>query len=474
MSSKIEVGSEEFAEHLINEISQNQVLITGDFEYIQKNFKNNLQIFLTNNYSSYKPQCLFSTDDASGIAHKSDFWFIGTYRIANVNEQKILELSKNYGLFIILFNYANINYIYVWLICSRNNIVLRHNVMKYISFKVVENKKDWNDNLQQVVYIADATKEKFIIEFTKMCLKTFNNMSKMTRETVIDYLTKMAPYIKKIRTQLYYEKLNMVDKCGILLLAHEQDKLYGFAKPIPDDLELDGSCLDDLCELYMFFHGRYKCTDEINCCVNIHDGWTIARILDFNPRAAEQKNQIINHKESTPDGTKVYNLTDHTEICEALLNRGNAEKIIINNQNVKCRDVRVQITETIANVNIDTVIRGDQLSMFVDYHDLDESEALKDKPAYNIIKNMGGFAKLVSNDLKNIFELNDYQKENAKQYPIEDHLGGNTRIKWKSLSLADIREMSKAYQCKFEKGMTREDKIEKLKKHLKKWKKSAK
>jgi hypothetical protein len=145
-------------------------------------------------------------------------------------------------------------------------------------------------------------------------------------------------------------KLSETSKEIILRFANIQDTAWGDA---PKTV-LDGTHTDDIIELYLLNKdARTPGLTIHQKCSNVHDGWAIARIIEF-----------------TESGCNNY--------------VGKADKLDMNGKHKnKAADSGrfTTITLDLPELHINTVIRGDQLLMFVDYMKLTEAEATKDQAA---------------------------------------------------------------------------------------------
>lgn len=206
-------------------------------------------------------------------------------------------------------------------------------------------------------------------------------MASLNETHIIRYLSELYPYIQKIK------KMN-IDLChdeDQQLLAYlETSEWTPNPKVRPIDIQRNAfGNLVYLLETYMYFNDRInsnsiKTYDEL-LCANIHDGWAIARIIDWDGKdfvdykstQLQDNSPVLTVNLNSLDSIfKIYNT------LTTLLNRGDSTpEVRINDQLIACNKMFVRLTYR----DIDTLIRGDQLSMFVHYDTLTEKIKSQDK-----------------------------------------------------------------------------------------------
>lgn len=202
---------------------------------------------------------------------------------------------------------------------------------------------------------------------------------------VTDYLDTLLPYINKIRSA----KINLSEN-DKNLLAYLETSFY---VPNPQVRSLDvnknaSSNLIYLIEAYMYFYDKNNNNfADINrkYCANIHDGWAIARIIDWDgisftdyksSQLPQQSQELIINFNKLLDDDTINKIA-------ILLNRGDEyPELLLDNINIPCNKFYIRIIYK----DIDTVIRGDQLSMFVPFFSLTEKIQKQDEPFVNKIQ----------------------------------------------------------------------------------------
>ena len=201
------------------------------------------------------------------------------------------------------------------------------------------------------------------------------------------YLSKLAPYVKFFREHgsKIIDGLTKEEKELIVRLGNIQDKAY-YNKHV-DKMTLDTSHTDDLLELYFFSYGRKTALsgDRMTKLSNMHDAWAIARLIEFDFENKKVKDYIANPP-------KPFDLTTTDDVLPVI----SALKSYI-----------VPIKYTVQDVKINSVVRLDQLSMFVEYDLLTKEIAQIDEVPLESIETIAriyGIQKI--NELcKKIYEI---------------------------------------------------------------------
>jgi len=206
----------------------------------------------------------------------------------------------------------------------------------------------------------------------------------MSYYTIINYLDSLIPYINKLKSS----KIKLSNDHLELLAYLESSEWVPNLQVRPIDSNKNASSnLIYLIEAFMYFNDRNNNFSDTNkkYCANIHDGWAIARIIDWNGQ------EFVDYKSSQLPSHSSELIINFNRMLEnetilninLLLNRGDTfPEITIGNINVPCNEFYINIVYK----DINTRIRGDQLSMFIPFLDLTEKIQKQDQTFVNKIQ----------------------------------------------------------------------------------------
>jgi hypothetical protein len=250
--------------------------------------------------------------------------------------------------------------------------------------------------------------------------KPVNAKTAFTKADLHNYLDTLMPLISEYKTKqisFYKDEKDIKDIPNRIFLSEKEKELIlqfsnlqdrAFGGPDYVNHQFDASCTDDLLEIHMLYNGlnpfknitvtnfenltvedfkKYKFTDLqydlINTLNNIHDAWTIARCIDLK----ENKNIwnfVVNSKviddyiEKPIDKSKIeLDAENYETYLLPLLNRGDKPTVTINEKIYDIQKMK-QIKIQIQYGEIDTYIRGDQVSMFLPFDILSPADKIKD------------------------------------------------------------------------------------------------
>jgi len=149
-----------------------------------------------------------------------------------------------------------------------------------------------------------------------------------------------------------------------------------------------------LTEAYMHFYGKHRA----NSAAAIHDGWAIARILQWD------RKKLVNFNIANSDNTVMFHELDDQSI-----------KTLLETDDKTNRNITIRFKETINGFDFNFSFRGDQLKMFVDYDKLTEKDKLADEPFANFIATNKEAIKILADAISDILKPSRFEKCKVKQ-----------------------------------------------------------
>lgn len=184
----------------------------------------------------------------------------------------------------------------------------------------------------------------------------------VTYGDVQEYLNALQPYITYFKNINVLKRLTKAELQTVVEMGNIQDTMYNtqYGQPAVTKTQFDKTHTDDLLEICFYFFGRKKVMEgmsgidvENTILSNMHDAWAIARLIEFDPVTSKS--------------------TDYKDPNAFMdVSKMNSE------DEAKVRRPVVGLT-SVPGVN--SIIRVDQLSMFIEFdklYDVNKAEAQKD------------------------------------------------------------------------------------------------
>lgn len=221
-----------------------------------------------------------------------------------------------------------------------------------------------------------------------------NNAKVSPIDRVKHYLNDLVPYVNMFKN---IETLNLMktkaNDTPLSVILNNIAKIGGGqwydGEPRELDIGLNASGnFVYLAEAYMFFHDKisqgefYNLNEVQKNCAKIHDGWAIARLIDWGGNGTGfidyQSTQL--NKEKDPPEFSFINLSEIEVI--SLVNRGDDYPTITrDDKSIACNKFYIVLDFN----GIHSRIRGDQLSMFVHFRYLTKKIQDQDQAFANYI-----------------------------------------------------------------------------------------